>query len=73
MKVMPKYMVIFNWMSDYEDQETTARFYGTYEEAENARMNAVCGLGAYAEVYIREEVFDDNGDCVGTEYTLLYS
>ena len=78
--MMPKYMVIFNWKgSDLEDfkdsmedyRETTASFYETYTDASNAKMNAECGMGAYAEVYVREEIFED-GESMGKEYRLLY-
>lgn len=78
---MPKFMVIFNWKgSDLEELkdsmedycETTAGFYETYEEASNAKMNAECGMGAYAEVYVREEIIEDGVPC-GKEYRFLYA
>lgn len=78
---MPKYMVIFNWkgseleefrdsMDDY--RETTASFYDSYIDASNAKMNAECGMGAYAEVYVREEIIEDGVSC-GNEYRFLYA
>lgn len=82
MKVMPKYMVIFNWRgSDLEEfkdsiedyRETTASFYEDYIAAANAKMDAECGLGAYAEVYIREEVTEDGESCGFDAYRLLYA
>ena len=77
---MPKYMVIFNWegsdLEEYKEyvedyQPTTAGFYETFADASNAKMDAECGMGAYAEVYVREEIIED-GEPMGKEYRLLY-
>ena len=48
-----------------DDGKTFANFFDTYEEASNARMDCECGLGWYAEIYVREET-----EC-GKEYVFL--
>ena len=45
---MKKYMVI-----TLVDGEQHAKFFDTHDEAETYRMNCECGVGGYAEVYIR--------------------
>lgn len=46
---MKKYMVI-----GYADGQTFTMFAETYPEAAQKRMDIECGLGGYAELYIRE-------------------
>lgn len=45
---MKKYMVI-----TMVDGEQHAKFFDTPSEAEEYRMNCECGVGGYAEVYMR--------------------
>lgn len=45
--------------------ETQARFFDTYKEASRYRMDAECGMGAYAEIYERKEFAN------GWEYDFL--
>lgn len=46
--VMPEYMVVFR---DPNDNNVWLEFYKDSAEAENARMDAACGIGAFAQVY----------------------
>lgn len=48
---MKKFMLVF--LADGE--ETCTKFFDTYEEVQNARMDCECGLGWYAEIYERQE------------------
>ena len=58
---MKKYMLIVLF-----EGETSTHFYDEYIAASNARMDAECGLGAYAELY--ERTTDEDGM---TAYTLI--
>lgn len=49
---MKKFMVVVH-ICDNEGDYCEAYFANTYNEAENMRINSVCGLGAEAEVYVR--------------------
>lgn len=59
---MKKYMVVY-----LVEGETCASFYDTTIEADDARVNIVCGLGGHAEVYVRRETE------FGKEYVFLYA
>lgn len=60
---MKTFMVVVH-VCDREGEYCDAYFTDEYNDAENMRMNAVCGLGAEAEVYVRNtETF---------EYEFLY-
>ncbi len=59
---MKKYMVVY-----LVEGETGASFYDTTIEADDARVNIVCGLGGSAEVYVRRETE------FGKEYVFLYA
>ena len=58
---MPKYMVVFNG-----GNETGVSFRTNYEAAKNFKMDVECGLGLYAEIYVRE-----TGDDGMEEYRFL--
>lgn len=45
---MPEYMVVFR---DPDDNNVWSSFYKDSADAENARMDAACGIGAFAQVY----------------------
>ena len=51
---MKSYMVIC-----IVDGRQSAGFYGSYPEARDAKMGVECGMGGYAEIYIRNE--DEDG------------
>lgn len=57
---MPKFMIVCK-----SERKTWAHFCDDRTDAENYRMDAECGIGAYAEVYKRDE---KNG-----MYRLLYA
>lgn len=59
---MKKYMMI----TLYEGQQGVS-FYDSYDAAFGAHMDAECGLGAYAEVYERQDGPE------GGQYVLLYA
>ena len=61
---MKKFMVVI-FASDEDGEETFAKFFDTYGDASNARMDAECGMGWYAEIYVRQET-----EC-GREYVFL--
>lgn len=54
--MMPKYMIVGN-----ADNETFSLFAEDYNTAKRKMMDLECGLGGYAELYVRE----------GSEYTFL--
>ena len=53
---MKKYMIIYEIddSDEYKPVQGTS-FADTYAEARNKKMDVECGLGAYAELYAREE------------------
>ena len=55
---MKKYMVVYEIKDDHEGLEPVqgASFTDDYTEARNKKMDVECGLGAYAELYVRDEV-----------------
>ncbi len=59
---MKKYMVI----TLYEGQQGVS-FYDSFDAAQDAHMNAECGLGAYAEVYERQDGPE------GGQYVMIYA
>lgn len=63
---MKKFMVIAT-----SEGEQFATFTDDYAEASRTRMDYVCGLGAYAEIYIREKQYDEDGNPLGLEYVFL--
>lgn len=63
---MKKYMVIA-----IDGGEHFAIFTDDYTEARRAFMDYECGLGAYAEIYIREKQYDEDGAPLGSEYVFL--
>lgn len=63
---MKKYVVIATG-----DGEQFATFTDDYAEARDAFMGYECGLGAYAEIYIRENQHDEEGNPIGSAYVLL--
>ena len=60
---MKKFMVVCS-----ADGESWADFYDKAGDADNARMNCVCGLGGVAEVYERVE-----DPVCGPEYRFSWS
>lgn len=64
---MKKYMIVYEIKDDHEglDPVQGASFADDYTEARNKKMDVECGLGGYAELYVREE---REG---GPEYVLL--
>jgi hypothetical protein len=42
-------MIVYQW-----DGETNAVFFNSFNQAESFRRNAVCGMGAEAELYERK-------------------
>ena len=58
-----KYMVIF-----YENGEPHAMFYDSMLKAENARLDATCGLDIYCEVYERKKHGEE-----GSYFEFIYS
>ena len=55
-----------------DDHETHALFFDNLNDAEDERMNITCGLGWYAEIYVRDFIDEDEPE-VGKEYKLLYA
>lgn len=62
--MMKKFMVITQLEGNQH-----AKFFDKKSEAEQYRMDAECGVGAYAEVYEYQEETEE--DCGG--YAFLYS
>ena len=52
---MEKYMVVTRI-----EGKSGARFFDDREKAEQYRMDCECGVGGYAEVYVREEPTEEN-------------
>lgn len=61
---MKKYMVITQY-----DGKQNAYFFDSYEQASGYKMDAECGIGAYAEVYKYQD--ETEGECGAYEF--LYS
>lgn len=59
---MNRYMIVYRI-----DEGCGACFADDYSEARNKKMDIECGLGGYAEIYIREE----RDGFVPPEYVLL--
>lgn len=53
---MPRFMVVTKC-----EGETHAAFFETYNKAHNYCLNAECGMGAYWEMYERQEITDEDG------------
>lgn len=62
---MKKYMVVYKITAEESDPINGATFADDYTEAQAKKMDIECGLGGYAELYVREE---RDG---GPEYVLL--
>ena len=65
---MKKYMIVYEIKVDYPEREPVqgASFADSYSEALDKKQGAECGLGGYAEIYVREESKDKPA-----EYVLL--
>lgn len=60
---MPKYMLVIK-----DEDGTGTLFFDNLTAAEQSRMDAECGMGAYVEVYERTTT-DDGFEC----YEFLYA
>ena len=48
---MPKYMVVIK-----DEDGVSASFFSSYLKANDCRLNAECGMGAYTELYVRDTI-----------------
>ena len=56
---MPKYMLVYKMMDDETRiLEWGVSFYDTFAEADSARMDYECCMGAYVEMYQRMNIGD---------------